>query len=251
VSLIGVVFNPGRGADAQYFFDVMNEIGKPNPKAWHSRLTTHHVGGESSWPYDDDPVSVLSMGLGKVFLYEGPGVPTYLDAHSSTNFVSKDVKVFSGSSVLPTPSRTGPPTPPAPADTSILVTTQVEAVINDEGKFAVPPTFSAADDLKSRGIQGTVVPNSTDIDFTKSTPVVTYKYAPSNMAPITIITQVEAQPVDWGDGEAHYVVPPTFSAAADLQSRGIKGTIYPNSVGVDLSGDDAVVTYKYLPPYIP
>jgi hypothetical protein len=269
VSLIGVVFNPGRGADAQYFFDVMSEIDKPNPKAWHSRLTTHHVGGESSWPYDDDPVSVLSMGLGKVFLYEGPGVPTYIDAHSSTNFVTKDVKVFSGSSVLPTPSKTGPVAPAPVTGTSVLIVTQTQAVLDASGAgWNPPPMFSPAIDLQERGLSGTVVPDSLTIDTSRSTPVVTYRYIPTNSTPsktdpsvtptpsdkgppvtptpsdkgppvapvpvntpITITTSVRADLdiIDTGK----FLVPSTFSAEADFLQRGIKGTVVPNSTSID------------------
>ena len=285
VSLIGVVFNPGRGADAQYFFDVMSEIDKPNPKAWHSRLTTHHVGGESSWPYDDDPVSVLSMGLGKVFLYEGPGVPTYIDAHSSTNFVTKDVKVFSGSSILPTPSKTGPVAPAPVTGTSVLIVTQVQAVLDASGAgWNPPPMFSAAIDLQERGLSGTVVPGSETIDTSRSTPVMTYRYIPTNSTPSKTDPSVTPTPSDKGPpvtptpsdkgppvapvpvntpikittnvkgwmnrDDGQFDVPSTFNAAADLQSRGLYGTIVPNSTRVEGTWTESyfpVVTYMYIP----
>jgi hypothetical protein len=53
---------------------------------WFDKLTTYRVSGTSSWPIDDDPVSVLSGGVGTTFEIVGPGVPTRLKAHSSDNW---------------------------------------------------------------------------------------------------------------------------------------------------------------------
>jgi hypothetical protein len=98
-----VVFNPGRGMDDTYFDDVLREIGSPNTKAWYTRLTTYRVGGESSWPIDDDPVSTLSGGLGTTHIIEGPGVPKRLKAHSSDNWITTAVLPYTGTRIMPTP----------------------------------------------------------------------------------------------------------------------------------------------------
>ena len=66
-----------------------------------------------------------------------------------------------------------------------------------------------------------------------------------NVKPTTVITDVEAQPVDWGDGEAHYIVPASFSAVDDMKARNIAGNVVPNSVGIDFSGEDPYIKYDY------
>lgn len=82
----GVVFNPGKGLDGGYFDQVDAEISTPITTKWYNYLTTYRVGGSSSWPLDDDPVSVLSGGVGDCRLIQGPGVPAKLKAHSSSNW---------------------------------------------------------------------------------------------------------------------------------------------------------------------
>lgn len=98
-----VVFNPGKGLDQVYFDAVKAEIAAAKPGMWYQNLTTYRIGGESSWPLDDDPVSVLSGGLGTTFLVEGPGVPKFLEAHSSKNFDTTAVLPYYGSGSTPTP----------------------------------------------------------------------------------------------------------------------------------------------------
>ena len=68
---------------------------------WFDKLTTYRVSGTSSWPIDDDPVSVLSGGLGTTFEYVGPGVPTRLKAHSSDNWDTTAVGRDTGRAVNP------------------------------------------------------------------------------------------------------------------------------------------------------
>jgi hypothetical protein len=53
---------------------------------WYDKLITHRVAGKSASPIDDDPVSMLSGGLGTTYLYTGPGVPSSIKAHTCDNW---------------------------------------------------------------------------------------------------------------------------------------------------------------------
>jgi hypothetical protein len=78
--------NQDKGAEAPLvIYDYTTTSDRPVWN-WFDKLTTYRVSGTSSWPIDDDPVSVLSGGLGTTFEYVGPGVPTKLKAHSSDNW---------------------------------------------------------------------------------------------------------------------------------------------------------------------
>ena len=81
-----VVFNPGKGMDGTYFDQVEAGLLPTQEAKWYDKLVTYRVSGTSTWPLDDDPVSVLSGGVGTTFEYVGPGVPTRLKAHSSGNW---------------------------------------------------------------------------------------------------------------------------------------------------------------------
>ena len=99
----GVVFNPGKGLDGLYFDQVDYEISTPITTKWYNYLTTYRVGGSSSWPLDDDPVSVLSGGVGDCRLIQGPGVPAKLKAHSSSNWDTTGVvRALHAATVYPT-----------------------------------------------------------------------------------------------------------------------------------------------------
>ena len=99
----GVVFNPGKGLDSLYFDQVDYEISTPITTKWYNYLTTYRVGGSSSWPLDDDPVSVLSGGVGDCRLIQGPGVPAKLKAHSSSNWDTTGVvRALHAATVYPT-----------------------------------------------------------------------------------------------------------------------------------------------------
>jgi hypothetical protein len=132
--------------------------------------------------------------------------------------------------------------------TTIITDVDADSMPNPSGEpeWIVPADFKAEDDLKKRNIQGTVVPGSVRVDMSQG-PMVAYDWVPrkgamptetytmrATVSPITLMTDTEADPVDWGDGEAHYQVPTDFDADADLQSRNMKGAVVvPGSVRAD------------------
>jgi pimeloyl-ACP methyl ester carboxylesterase len=133
--------------------------------------------------------------------------------------------------------------------TTIITDTEADSIpdtLGGQPQWIVPADFNADADLNKRNIQGTVVPDSVRVDMSQG-PYVAYDWVPrkaamptetytmrATVSPTTLMTDTEADPVDWGDGEAHYQVPTDFNADADLQSRNMKGAIVvPGSVRAD------------------
>jgi hypothetical protein len=98
---MAVVFNPGKGMDGTYFDQVEDNITNKSGSRWYDKLVTYRVSGTSSWPIDDDPVSVLSGGLGTTYEHVGPGVPTRLKAHSADNWDTTSVGRDTGTALYP------------------------------------------------------------------------------------------------------------------------------------------------------
>jgi hypothetical protein len=72
---------------------------------WYDKLVTHRVAGKSAMPIDDDPVSVLSGGVGTTYEYVGPGVPSKLDAHTCDNWDTTLVLRDGGTAIIPNKPR--------------------------------------------------------------------------------------------------------------------------------------------------
>ena len=98
---MAVVFNPGKGMDGTYFDQVEDNITNKSGSKWYDKLVTYRVSGTSSWPIDDDPVSVLSGGLGTTYEHVGPGVAARLKAHSSDNWDTTSVGRDTGTALYP------------------------------------------------------------------------------------------------------------------------------------------------------
>ena len=74
----------------------------------------------------------------------------------------------------------------AQTSTTKTIRTDVQATQDDDGHYQIPTTFSADADFKKRGISGTVVPNSTDLDYDDvgmGAPLVTYEYIATSDRP--------------------------------------------------------------------
>jgi hypothetical protein len=88
-----VIFNAGIGLDKKYF-DMVAQEKSGSLVEWAKHLTTFHIAGESGSIMQSDPVSFLSGGIGdskRQKAVTGAGVPTRLDAHSLSNFISDSV----------------------------------------------------------------------------------------------------------------------------------------------------------------
>ena len=76
-------FNAGFYVDVKYLYDVIK--ARKGNYGWEKGLFNYHIGGQKEKPSDDDPISVLSGGYGKSYVYY-KNFKSGLAGHSLDNF---------------------------------------------------------------------------------------------------------------------------------------------------------------------